>query len=95
MTLEMFLYFFTLGSAFSSLFTQALKKSAKNLSSNALALVSSAFVGIGGGLSYYVIMDIPITFKDVIATVLLALCLWIGSMCSYDKIRQLLSQLRG
>lgn len=95
MTLEMFLYFFTLGSAFSSLFTQALKKTAKNLSSNVLALISSFVVGTGGSLCVYSFMDIPFTAQNIICSFLMGLCLWVGSMVSYDKVRQLLSQVRG
>ena len=41
MTIELFMFLFTIGSVASSLLTQAMKKAFKNLSSNMLALASA------------------------------------------------------
>lgn len=94
MTIELFLYLFTLGSAFNSLLTQAVKKTFDELPSNFLALGDALVVGFGGCLCTYCILDIPITLQNVICAILMAICIWIGSMCGYDKVVQLLKQAK-
>lgn len=95
MTIELFLFLFTVGSSASSLLTQAMKKSFKNLSSNMLALVSALIVGVGGTLAAYILMGIVFDAKSIVCVPLMAICIWVGSMVSYDKILQTIAQLRG
>lgn len=95
MTIELFIFLFTVGSSAASLLTQALKKAFKNLSSNMLALVSALVVGIGGTMAAYILMDIVIDLKSIVCVPLMALCIWLGSMLSYDKLLQTISQLKG
>lgn len=95
MTIELFLFLFTVGSSASSLLTQAMKKAFKNLSSNILALASALIVGFGGTMAAYILMGIVLDAKSIVCVPLMALCIWVGSMISYDKVLQTIAQLRG
>lgn len=95
MTVELFIYLFTIGSVASSLLTQALKAYNKNLASNILALVSAIMVGILGTCSAYILMGIAFTIQSSLCIALMSVCIWVGSMVGYDKIMQLISQMRG
>ena len=94
MTIELFMFFFTVGSAASSLITQALKKAWPNMASNMLALESAVFVGIFGTAAAYILMDIPFNLKNIICIPLMAICIFVGSMVSYDKCIQTIAQLK-
>lgn len=95
MTLEFFLYMYVIGSSASALLTQAFKKNFKNLSSNVLAFASALFVGFGGSLLYFSFNDISWTVQNVVSAFLVALAIWVGSMVSYDKVLQLIKQIKG
>lgn len=95
MTVEMFIYLFTLGSMFASLLTQAAKKAFPNVSSNILALINATLVGIIGMICAYVILSIPFTVANIVYIVLMGICIWIVSMIGYDKIIQTIKQIRG
>lgn len=92
MTIELFIFLFTIGSSAASLLTQALKKAFTKISSNMLALASAFIVGIFGTVSAYILMDIVIDVKSIVCVPLMALCIWVGSMVSYDKLLQTISQ---
>lgn len=94
MTIELFIYLFTIGSTFSSLLTQALKKSLRNLASNLVALYAALVVGIFGTVLAYTVYDISFDLKNIMFIPLMALCIWIGSMLGYDKVLQTLKQIR-
>lgn len=94
MTIELFIFLLTIGSSASSLLTQAMKKSLKNLSSNMIALASALIVGVCGTFSAYILMDIVIDLKSIVCVPLMAVCIWVGSMVSYDKILQTIAQLK-
>ena len=85
MTIKIFIILFTIGSLVSSLFTQALKKGFKDTPSNILALLCAVVVGAGGMICYYIINEVVFTFQNLIYTVLMAVCIWMGSMVGYDK----------
>lgn len=94
MTIQLFLMMFTVGAAVSIVITEALKKAvSQKCSSNLLALVVAAVVGAGGSSIYYYMTDIPFTGKNIVWIVLLAVAMWLGSMCGYDKIKQLIVQI--
>lgn len=93
MTIDMFLFLFTIGSTLSSFLTEALKK-ALTLSSNIIALISALVVGAGGTFSAYILMDVPMSPKNIVCLVLMTVLVWIGSMIGYDKIIQTISQLK-
>lgn len=94
MTIDIFIYLFTIGSLFASLLTQAAKKAFPKISCNILALVNAVIVGILGMLCVYTIMDIAFTFENIIYIVFMAVCIWMGSMIGYDKIIQTMKQLK-
>lgn len=95
MTIDLFIYLFTIGSAVSSLLTQAVKKALPNVSSNILALVDSVAVGVIGTFFAFILLDITFTAKSIVSIVLMAVCIWIGSMLGYDKVTQTIKQLKG
>lgn len=94
MTIKLFIVLFTIGSLISSLLTQAVKKAFPDTSSNILALCSAFFVGVLGMIAYYIINAVVFTPTNIIYIVLMSLCIWLESMCGYDKVMQLLSQIR-
>lgn len=95
MTIQLFIFLFTIGSTVSSLLTQALKKSFENVSSNIIALVNACVVGVLGTVSAYILMGIAFSLSNIVCIFLMALCVWIGSMVGYDKVQQTLYQLKG
>lgn len=94
MTITLFLTLFTLGSAVSSLLTEALKKSL-TLSCNLIALIDALVVGIAGTSAAYVLMNVEFTLQNIICIALMTVCIWVGSMLGYDKVMQTISQIRG
>lgn len=95
MTIELFMFLFTIGSLASSLLTQALKKAVKDLSSNITALISALVVGAGGTYLAYVFLEVPFDQKNILCLILMAMCVWVGSMIGYDKVLQTIAQLKG
>lgn len=94
MTIELFIFLFTIGSLAASLLTQALKKAFKNISNNFLALAAAIFVGIMGTYGAYILMDIALTPKTIVCLVLMSVCIWIGAMVGYDKVLQTITQIK-
>lgn len=94
MTIELFMYLFTIGSAFSSLFTQTCKKTFTGVSSNILALVSAVIVGVFGSVFSYLYLNIDFSAQNIMCIVMMTVCIWIGSMLGYDKVIQTLKQLK-
>lgn len=95
MTIELFMFLFTVGSLASSLLTEALKKAFKNLTSNMLALVAALVVGAGGTYLAYVFLEVSLDQKNILCLILMAMCVWVGSMIGYDKVLQTIAQLKG
>lgn len=93
MTIQLFMFLFTIGSVISSLLTEAIKQGFKNVSTNVIALVDAIVVGVIGTIFAYVLMGITFTAPNIICIVLMAVCIWIGSMVGYDKVKQTLEQL--
>lgn len=94
MTIELFIYLFTIGSTFASLLTQAIKKAKPDVSSNLLALFSAGVVGAFGTVFAYIFLGVDFSVQNVICIVLMAVCIWIGSMLGYDKVLQTIRQLK-
>lgn len=95
MTIQLFLFLFTIGSLMSSLVTEAIKKAFTSVSTNVIALADSVLVGLVGTICAYILMGIPFTLANDICIVLMAVCIWIGSMVGYDKVMQTISQIKG
>lgn len=92
MTVTVFLTLFTMGSMVSSLLTEALKKAFKNISTNIIALINAAIVGLFGTAAAYIMMDIEWNAQNIVCLFLMVACIWIGSMVSYDKVKQTIEQ---
>lgn len=95
MTVQLFMFLFTIGSLVASMLTEALKKAYKDISANILALVDAIVVGIFGTVASYILMGIAFNAPNVICIFLMTACIWIGSMIGYDKVIQTISQLKG
>lgn len=97
MTVTLFISILTLGATLTSLLTEAVKKFYENAgreySPNVIALVNALVIGMGGTSVTYMLLNIPWSVNNVICMVLMAICMWIGSMIGYDKIIQLLKQI--
>ena len=94
MTIEIFLFLFTIGSLISSLLTEAIKKMGLNLSVNIIALIDAMVVGFLGTIAFYLIMGIVWTPTNIVCIFLMTFCIWIGSMIGYDKVMQTSAQLK-
>lgn len=94
MTVQLFLFLFTVGSTASSLLTEALKKTLPETSANVIALANALIVGILGTVAAYVFMGIEFTLANSICVVLMTVCIWIGSMIGYDKVLQTIAQIK-
>lgn len=95
MTIQLFMFLFTIGSVVSSLLTEALKKSFTNVSTNIIALVNACIVGVIGTICAYILLDIPFVLANNVCIFLMAVCVWIGSMVGFDKVTQTLTQIKG
>lgn len=95
MTLTTFLFIFFIGATAASLFTEALKKVFWDMSSNLIALITSAVVGVGGTIIAYILMDIPLDSKNIVCIILMTFLIWLGSMIGYDKVIQTIEQIKG
>lgn len=94
MTIELFMFLFTVGSVIASLLTQAIKKAAKDVSSNLLALYAAICVGLAGTSCAYILMGISFSLKNCVCIVLMTVCIWVGCMVGYDKVLQTITQLK-
>ncbi len=98
MTITLFISIFTIGALAAGLLTEAVKKAYKNAgvnySANKIALINAAIIGGFGTASAYVLLDIAWTIQNIICLVLMVFLVWIGAMIGYDKIIQMLAQIR-
>lgn len=95
MTIELFIFLFTIGSLVSSLLTEALKKSFKNISTNIIALSNAFIVGTCGTVVAYLLMGVLLNTTNVVCIFLMTFCIWVGSMVGYDKVMQTIAQIKG
>lgn len=99
MTMSLFIALFTvLAGAVASLITEAVKKWYQNAnkpySSNMIALIVSIVAGGLGTSVYYILNDIPWTVNNIICIFLMVVAIWVTSMLGFDKVSQLLEQLK-
>ena len=93
MTIQLFMFLFTIGSLVSSLMTEAIKKSFEQVSTNVIALADSILIGLVGTVFAYILIGIPFTLANIVCIILMTVCIWIGSMIGYDKVKQTLEQI--
>lgn len=94
MTVTTFLTIVTIGSLVSSLLTEALKKSFQNMSTNVIALINAAIVGMLGTSATYILVGIEWNLQNIVCLVLMVFCVWLGSMVGYDKVIQTILQIK-
>ena len=97
MTVSMFVILLSAFSLIVGLLTQAIKKLLDGLgakySSNVVAVIVSAIVGIGGTAVYYVIAGIPFSAVNIICMLLMGIATAVGAMVGYDKVIQTIKQI--
>ena len=98
MTITLFITVITIGAAVSTLITEAVKKAYQNAnkqySPNTIALIDAIIVGGLGTAVVYMLKNIPWTINNVICLILMICVVWVGSMIGYDKILQLVNQIK-
>ena len=97
MTVTLFISLFTIGSMACGLITEAVKKVYQNAgmdySANVIALVDAFVVGGIGTAVAYMLMGIDWTVNNIICLILMIVCIWLGAMLGFDKIKQTLEQI--
>lgn len=98
MTLTLFMALIVVLAVAVSLITEAVKKflddAGKKYSSNTVVLIVAIIVGVGGTALTYLFMGIPYTPPNIICMVLMAVAVWVGSMVGYDKVLQMIEQIK-
>lgn len=81
-----------------SLITEAVKKFLGNVgvkySANVVVLAVAFVVGIAGTSIAYIILGIAFTPLNIVYTILMVVAIWVGSMVGYDKVIQMIGQLK-
>ena len=98
MTLTIFMALLVILAVAVSLITEAVKKflddAKKNYSSNVVVLAISIIVGVGGTALMYIFLGIAFTPPNIVCMVLMAVAVWVGAMIGYDKVIQMIEQLK-
>ena len=98
MTISLFMALIVVLALAVSLLTEAVKKFFEGTeiiySSNVIVLIVSIIVGIGGTAMAYISLGIAFTPPNVICMVLMAVAVWVGSMLGYDKVLQMVEQIK-
>lgn len=98
MTLYLFMTLIVILAICVSLITEAVKKflddAGVKYSSNLIVLIVSVIVGAGGTALMYLYLGIAFTPPNIICMVLMAIAVWVGAMIGYDKVLQMLEQLK-
>lgn len=98
MTLSLFMALIVILAVAVSLITEAVKKflddAKKTYSSNMVVLMVAVIVGVGGTALAYLFLGIAFTLTNVLCMALMAIAVWVGAMLGYDKVIQMLEQLK-
>lgn len=98
MTITLFMALLVVLAVAVSLLTEAVKKFFEGTkftySSNVVVLIVSIIVGIGGTAMAYISLGIAFTPPNIVCMVLMAVAVWVGSMLGYDKVLQMVEQIK-
>ena len=98
MTLTLFITLLIILSVCVSLITEAVKKflddAGVKYSSNEVVLIVAVIVGAGGTALMYLFLGIAFTPPNIVCVVLMAVAVWVGAMVGYDKVIQMIEQLK-
>lgn len=99
MTVTLFLALIVILAVCVSLITEAVKKALEGVGqkypANVVVLAVAVVVGAGGTAIAYTFMGIPFTPPNILCMGLMALAVWVGAMVGYDKVIQLVEQIKG
>ena len=97
-TITIFATLLTILVACNALITQAIKvafdKRGKKYSSNLIALITSIAIGGLGSVIAYIFLGITFNIYSIICIPLFIIVIWVGSMVGFDKIFQLIKQIK-
>lgn len=93
MTVSIFITLVTILSTISSLCTQAAKKIFGDTKPTIIVAIISAIVGWAGGVSAYILMEIPFTAGSIVSLILLAPTIFLAATLGYDKVMEIITQL--
>lgn len=97
MTVEIFLTLLSIFSATTGLIVEAVKKLVEDkftISYNFVALVVALIVGVGGTFIYYILTKVPVSYMECVYAFLMGISSGLCSMLGFDKIKQLIEQMR-
>ena len=98
MTVTLFVLLIAVFAMAVSLITEAVKNLLSDFklkySSNMLVLIVALFVGILGTVVAYALLGIPFTTNNIICIGLITLAVWVGAMVGYDKVIQMIEQIK-
>lgn len=98
MTLTLFMTLLVVLTVCVSLITEAVKKFLEDAgikySANVVVLIVAVIVGAGGTALMYLFMGIAFTPPNIVCMVLMAVAVWVGAMVGYDKVVQMIEQLK-
>ena len=98
MTITLFMTLLLAFSGVVSLITEAVKKFLDSISctysSNVVVLIVATIVGAGGTALMYLLLGIAFTLPNICCMVLMAIAVWVGAMVGYDKVLQMVKQLK-
>ncbi len=81
--------------AITSLITEAIKKTISDKRPTITAAIVSVIVGVGVPIGYLILKSLPITAQDVVYIVAMVVLTWLCSTLGYDKVWQVIEQLKG
>ena len=95
---EIFMFGLLIVATLSGLVTEAVKKILAELKvnyySNLLAGIVSLVLAVGVGVSYIIVNNLGFTGANIVQIVVLAIASWLCSMVGYDKVVQVITQLK-
>lgn len=99
MTITLFVALLVVLAIVTSLITEAVKKlldtfTFADYASNVVVLCVAVVVGVFGTATAYVLLGISFTLSNVICIGLMAVACWVGAMVGYDKVVQLIEQIK-
>ena len=98
MTISLFLTLVTVLSLAVSLIVEAVKKLFEGTkitySTNVVVLIISIIVGVAGTAMSYIALGIPFTPPNIVCMLGMAVAVWVGSMLGYDKVLQMVEQIK-
>jgi hypothetical protein len=95
MTLTLYVFLLTILALVSSLLTEACKKTFTVTKPTLLVGIISVVTGWGGGVIAYILMGIAFTTVNVICLFLLAPGIWLTATLGYDKVMEVIEQIKG